>query len=73
MLLGEPGNGIGNAGRNSDQQTKPRGGMIRLPQYLLGHDGERYFHVEKLSGHRRRGDRQEFWVKWRGYPEAHNA
>ena len=58
---------------SSDQQTKPRVCMTRPPQHLLGHDGECYFHVEKLSGHRRRGGRQEFLVKWRGYPEVHNT
>ena len=49
------------------------GGMIRPPQPLLGRDGERYFLVEWIVGHRRKAGRQERWVNWRGYPMANNT
>uniref|UniRef100_M4BX69 Chromo domain-containing protein n=1 Tax=Hyaloperonospora arabidopsidis (strain Emoy2) TaxID=559515 RepID=M4BX69_HYAAE len=74
-LPNDPGNGSRNYEGSVTPQTdeKNRGGMIRPPQPLLGRDGERYFLVERVVGNRRKAGRQEFWVKWSGYPMSHNT
>jgi hypothetical protein len=36
---------------------------------LIGNEGARYFHVEKLLKRRGRSGHYQYLVKWRGYPE----
>lgn len=44
-----------------------------IPDPIIGDDGEKLYIVEKIKGHRGKGKKKEYFIKWKGYPDKDNT